>query len=504
MADWIELLAYLQGLGEQLAVLLPPDSPAYQIVLAACTLLLVLIFCRTPSRLALVRQFFLLAAGFAMLALLLALFRLLPDSTTVQLLVSTLCLLLAGGLLGKLVLANRFAALRDARHDARGRLDSCLLPFQARAMHKLLEQAGLAPTPLVVGLQALLGAGKSTVMEHFLRELGVRADRFVAVKLNVWEYEDYDDLQFGAMQTLLAHPKVLEGYGWLDFPLWMLAREWGGLRFRSFEFAWGSNKANADGRLRLPWQSRFERIVARQHLAGRRVVFVLDELERANAPATQGALTLISRSLSQPGLVVVVSFVEEMIRFKAFHPDMVVLEDLRDTVAGHLHNEWLKTQDAHTPDALGSAGSNTDPRRLITQDRALAFNVLAGQFMQQAGSTAWSEYYQQMTERYLRYSVRLGQPDCGDLLAFLTLPEIRVGFETGFGEPKYQALLEWVAQQVEIKDSPLRKIETQIRWLKGDLLKLLSAPVDPTLDPRFFLLLALAMGGNNFAQKDRT
>lgn len=490
MTEWFFFLQdWLQPVSGGLVMLLPPDSPLHQITIAGCVLLLISIIGHTPSRLALVRQSLLLLAACAALVLLLALLKLLPEATWVQAVIWPAGLVLMGGVLGKLALANRFAALRDARHDPRGRVDSILLPFQKRATEKLLEQAVLAATPLVLGLQALWGAGKSTTMDHFLQALNAQDDRFVAVRLNVWEYEDYPDLQFGVMQALLAHPKVLERYGWLNFPLWMLAREWGGLRFGAFKFSWGQTTADANGNLHLPWQSRFERIVARQHLAGRRVVFVLDEIDRASAPSAQSVLTLITRSLALPGVVAVLPFVEEVIRFKTFHPDMVELDDLRDTVTGYLHQKWLDADGLQVP----GPDQESAPCRSICQDRAVAFGTLAGQFMKQASPTAWIEYYRQMEERYLRHRVYMGKPDGRDVLALLQFPEVRAGFVAGFGLEKFQALLEWVAEQVEKRDSPLRNLDIQIRLFKGDLLQLLSAPVSSSLDPRFFLMLALAM-----------
>jgi hypothetical protein len=491
MIEWVAgIRDGLRPLVEASRVLLPPDSPAAQMAIAGCALLLIALLARTPVRWAPVRHFHLLAAGLAVFALLLALAGLLPDSFWLSVIVWPVSLLLAGGLLGKLALASRFAALRDARHDPRGRVDSRLLPFQRRALGKLLEQASLAPTPQVLGLQASWGAGKSMLMEHLVRSLDLYPNRYVAVRLNVWEHEDYNDLQFGIMQALMAHPRVLEGYGWMDFPLWMLVREWGGLRFRHFRFGWGQNEADADGSLRLPWQNRLERLVARQHLAGRRVVVVLDEVDRASASATQSVLTLLTRSLALPGVVAVVPFVENVIRYKAFHPDQVMLDDLRDTVSAYLHEAWREREGVNDQDAAGPR----DPRRTFSGSNASGFAILSDRFAHEASATAWAEYFVRMEEKYLRQRIYLGRLEVDDVLELLQLPEIRVGFVAGFGEAQFDALLAWVETQRGDTQSPLSKIETTVRWLKGDLLKLLSPPSASGLDPRFLLVLALAMG----------
>lgn len=490
MTEWLVLTReWLRPLADTAGALLPPDSPPARIVTAGCILLLLLILGRTPARSGLVRYTHFLAAAVAVFALLLAVYAVLPDSAWVVAGIWPVALLLAGGFLGKLALASHFAALRDARHDPRGRLAYPLLPFQERALQRIVEHVRLAPTPLVLGVQASWGAGKSMIMDYLSMALNAHAGRYVAVRVNVWEYEDYNDLQFGAMQALLAHPRVLESYGWMDYPLWMLVREWGGLRFRAFQLGWGDSKADADGDLHLPWQTRFERIVARQHLAGRRIVFVLDEIDRASAPATQAALTMLTRSLALPGVTSVVPFVEEVIRFKAFHPGVVVLDDLRDTVSALLHDEWLRTERA----AMPQPGANAGPHQMLTPGSLPTYQVLADRFMRRASATAWVDYYVRMEERYLRQRIHLGKLGGDDLVALLRLPEIAALF-AGFGADKYRELLEWTEQQAAVENSPLRDIKTQVRWLKGDLMKLLSAPVAPDIDPRFILVLALAMG----------
>lgn len=488
MDDWLSRLAdALEPFVRAANGLAPPDSPMAQIAVAGVALLLALILARTPSRSVAARQLLLLAVAVAALGLWLGVARLLPEAAWVSTIVWPAGLLAVGGLLGKLVLANRYAALRDARH-ASSRVDSQPLPFQKRALDKLREQAECAPTPLAIGLHADWGMGKSIVMEHLLKEMN-RSDRFVAVKLNVWEYEDYGDLQYGAMQALLAHPRVLENHGWLAYPLWMLMREWGGLNFRSFRFGWGQNEADADGKLHLPWQARFERIVARQHLAGRRVVFVLDEVDRASAVATQGALTLIMRSLALPGVVAAVSFAEDAIRFKAFHPNMVALDDLRDTVSGELHQRWLEGRDM-----AGDTENRKDTRRAHTGSADASFGALADAFMKMATPTDWGEYYKQMVERYLRIRVYLGNPDGHDLVALLQLPEVARLF-AGFGEARYGDLLAWVADETANGNPNFQNIKMRVRWLKGDLMEMLSTSVPQDLDPRFCLMLALNRGG---------
>lgn len=444
----------------------------------------------TPSRFPLLRQSVFVIAVVAMIGMLQALLSIFIGSPVVML--AALFFLLGASLaiLGKLVLANRFAGLRDARHAPFHQSDSRLMPSQRRTLTKLIEQVHLAPTPLALGLEASWGMGKSIVVEHLLAELKPNSKQgVVAVRVNVWEYENYSDMQYGVMQALLAHPKVLGGFGWLAYPWWMVLREWGGLHFRSFRFGWGRHEVKADGQLRLPWQNRLERIVARQHLAGRRIVLVLDEMERASAPATQAALTLLQRSLSLPGVATVVPFVPEVIRFKAFHPSMVVLDDLRDTISGYLEGEhvrWQSDRRKNQPDDLSQAITKvTNKARYIE---------LTQEFCRLATEADWRAYYRRMEERYLRQRIRLPWPDYLDMSDFVQLPEVKVNF-ADFGEEKIADLRAWIEKtgsQGEkgglLGAGPLKM---PLRWLKGYLMLLSSAPANGNVDIRFFFLLAL-------------
>ncbi len=475
------MLSALEPFADSVNRLLPIGFP-HDLLIAVCGLALAVILGRTPSRYPAVRQLVMLAVVVAAIATLACVSRLFQGLAWPTAITFSVGLMIAAGLIGKLLLADRYAGLRDARHT--NKPETTPLPFQRRALDLLLEQARLSPTPSALGLQAEWGMGKSFVIDHLLDELNSDGN-FVAVRVNIWEYEDHADLQYGAMQALLAHPRVLERYGWLFYPLWMLVRDWGGLSLRRFHFGWKENNVDVDGKLHLPWQSRFERIVARQHAAGRRVVIVLDEIDRAGAFATQAALTMVMRSLSLPSVVAVVPHVQQSIDFKAFHPDMITLDDLRDTVSTYLEERLYQSN-------FRAGDIEKSQARFYSHGQSERFQMLAADFMESAQTNDWTDFYTKMSERYLRYSVVLGRPDGFDVLAILKLPEIAVLFRP-FGDG-YQRLLDWVGEETKAGNPNFVRIDMRVRWLKGDLLKYLSAPVSSNLDPRFCLMLALSRG----------
>jgi hypothetical protein len=61
-------------------------------------------------------------------------------------------------------------------------------------------------------------------------------------------------------------------------------------------------------------------------------VIVLDEIDRATPRVAQSAMTFALRSLDMPGVVVVLSYVDEIIRYKVFNPLVKSLPDLASTM----------------------------------------------------------------------------------------------------------------------------------------------------------------------------
>src|SRR5262249_8304939 len=75
-----------------------------------------------------------------------------------------------------------------------------------------------------------------------------------------------------------------------------------------------------------------EQQVNRVRKRGTRTVIVLDEIDRATSRVAQSAMAYARRSLDMPGVVVVVSYVDSIIRYKAFNPLIRSLPDLASTM----------------------------------------------------------------------------------------------------------------------------------------------------------------------------
>lgn len=463
----------------------PFEHLVTQVVLVSLIFLLLLVMAATPSRAHSVRYALFGAMGLALLALLLSLSKVIPAEGPGASIFWPAGVVLSISLLAKLALANHCASMRDARAVLISEIKWTPLPFQTRALDGLMSQITMSGTPMVLGLKSDWGGGKSVVMDLLQQKLTQDPRQFVTIKLNVWEHENQGDFQFGIVQQLMGHAAVLEQYGWLGFPFWTLVRTWGGIRFNKFNVSVGSASTEGDLALRLPWQGYLEKIIGRQASKGRRIVIVMDEVERASAQSTQEALTLITRSLMLPNVVVVVPYVPDVIAYKAFHPNMIVLDDLRDTASEYF--DRMERRKITSSSAIQNEG---DAHRVHTSTAAEVFSLLASAFLRRATATQWDAYYSSMSEKYIRTHVRLGPACQDDIEDFLNLNEIKEAV-FGLSESEYSALVGWA--KVFCDEN---KIEFQVRWLKGDLINIMSWPNARGMDPRFVLRLALARAGS--------
>lgn len=480
-----------------LASVLPPDTPLHPLAVALLVLGLAILPLARPSRSVLARWLLSATAASALVVAVLSAIRLLPEKGIEAWVFSVLFLAVGFTFFAKLALMLRFSNLRDAR--AVGVPSSQVLANQRRALDMLLDQANRSATPLAMGLEAEWGMGKSMVVEHLLHELehpprGRKA--FVAVKVNIWEYESYGDLQWGVMQALLAHPRALERFGWLTYPVWALAREWGHLRFHRFEINLGGHKANADGLLHLPWQAEVERLVGRLRHRDFNVAIVLDEIDRADACTSQCALTLLHRSLCLPGVVAVVPFVQRTIQLKVFHPANLCQPDLLDTAIGWLEWEQVFSKQGVVPANGVQEKFEVLPSPHESQRERLArlcTHVLKDRFMLR-------RYLEQMEERYLKMRVKITPLAPDDLRDFLGVPEIAVLLER-FEPAAVAQLPGWVAQGW-VPSGPKRTFtlaqrlaRCTLRSLRGELMNV-SSFAQKNVPPRFALNLAIRLASN--------
>ncbi len=105
------------------------------------------------------------------------------------------------------------------------------------------------------------------------------------------------------------------------------------------------------------WRNAVERIGREMLRTGGPLVLVLDEIDRCEPLAAQRFLTLAPRMLAHPGVVVVISYVENVLRHKVFDPAVVELPELRSTMIALIEGE------------IGSSGGTRAAREQAAVDR---------------------------------------------------------------------------------------------------------------------------------------
>lgn len=179
--------------------------------------------------------------------------------------------------------------------------------------------------------------------------------------VDVWKWEAESDLHLAIFEELLSHPYYLLRFGWLHYPLSVLIGR--DLRDVVMKFSLRSKSGSGlEVPVRLPrlaWQRQYERLVARQVAKGRRTVIVLDEIDRATTHMAQVAVTLTRRSLDQAGVAVVLSYVDGLMRYKAFNPLLrEVLPDLGSTMEAVIFERIeADAGDGPLPDLKGALGA---------------------------------------------------------------------------------------------------------------------------------------------------
>lgn len=252
--------------------------------------------------------------------------------------------LVLGYLLSKLALLHRFSAFHGAQVLRRPEELERLLPFQTADLEKL-RKAVLAGRvhdgARVVQLVGRWGEGKSFLIERFgiymehQRENDTKPTNLCAVILiDVWEQQNEPNLHLAIVEQILGHKRYWYPYGWLLYPL-SLYLTWLTKEAKLAISAGSTMNAKVELPVSLPpptGKRTLERLVARVRAKNCRTVVVLDEIDRATPQVAQAAITLARRSLNLPGVIVVLAYVDELIRYKAFNPLVDCLPDLGSTM----------------------------------------------------------------------------------------------------------------------------------------------------------------------------
>jgi len=232
------------------------------------------------------------------------------------------------------------------------RLPDCdvprLLDDQQTAIDRLIEEAqrlGPGQPGRMAGLEGAWGAGKSYVVGALLNTVNVSGDnKLVALRINIWEEEREHDLHLSLVRNVLEQralfDRFVDDYPWrlLFAPL---LNTLGRLLPNGLEVAFGGSGASLKAGISVPmlWQQSFRVVVDMAVQDGWKFIVILDEIDRADPPLAQAAITLARRALDLPGVLVVLPYVEEQIRYKVFNPATAVTPDLLGTLEAILDGE---------------------------------------------------------------------------------------------------------------------------------------------------------------------
>ncbi len=252
-------------------------------------------------------------------------------------------------LLGKVLLLHRFSACHRAkpRRDAKDEHDR-LLPFQRDVLGQIEEAIWLAKfrdEAHLIQLQGRFGESKSFLLDRLDLLLNRPAnaqpadsrlpgDHAAVVNVNVWAYQSEPDLFLAIVEEILGHWRYWYPYGWLRYPLILFLARTAKESKLAFKSALGT-EAEVQVPLGLPrptGQRALERLAARVRAHGGRTVVVLDEVDRAAPQVAQAAASLALNSLRIPGVVVVLSYVDEVMRYKVFNPLIPTIPDIASTM----------------------------------------------------------------------------------------------------------------------------------------------------------------------------
>lgn len=165
-------------------------------------------------------------------------------------------------------------------------------------------------------------------------------------KMSVWsEDAELRDLQFQVLRGLLLHPAVLFSPTWhammsLSFVGRLLARDIQKM-FRAIRLKTANLELDIANGVPLPWQGHLQKLVS---LCPCGAVVVLDEIDRTQPRTAQAALVMARSSLDLPGMLVIVPYVPEQIRYRVFNPLICETPDLQASLEAELWQDLLRSK----------------------------------------------------------------------------------------------------------------------------------------------------------------
>lgn len=262
-----------------------------------------------------------------------------------------------------------------------------LLPSQRKVVENLRRNTGTmageitrhGAAAVTVSLRARWGAGKSACLRALQSQVEHDGSG-VVVWFDCWRHQADSQPELLLYLKMATQWHLLWPWGWLFVPWLRLGLTMVPVVAKS-SWEWGGAKVELDGQdaLRMPralfWQRRFQTLV---HVSGKRLVVVLEDIDRCSASAAQAYVTLIRRFLSVDHVSIVVPHVEDQLRPKVFHPLMPQLPDLAattDAVLWQVFGEQLLGKDGALTLAMSEGEGLTldqDKRAALVRGHCLA------------------------------------------------------------------------------------------------------------------------------------
>ncbi|EKD98099.1 MAG: hypothetical protein ACD_23C00587G0003 [uncultured bacterium] len=348
---------------------------------------------------------------------------------------------------GKAIGVSMNTTQQEAHSSDEQILNSVLLPGQRRIIRHIFNAVDeLDPRwpGRMLGLHGVWGAGKSYIvqaLENFedfhekscANQVAASPKRAV-VRINIWEQQREPDLHFAIVRAVLAHPKIFEccfdAYPWriLFAPV---LNFFGHLLPKSLRLNLNISNVALSAEMSIPmvWQNAFKAVVRTAVSRNIRLVVVLDEIDRAEPALAQAAITLGRRALDLPGVLVVLPYVEEQLRYKVFHPLNMVSPDLRGTMEAVLNAHWERLPEEARKESRRQLLADQDVQR-GTADRLPSpttlerlhdqhITTLVALYQEPSSDALPEQLYQAFCEKYLSWNLPLEGLTPEDLACFL-------------------------------------------------------------------------------------
>lgn len=312
--------------------------------------------------------------------------------------------------------------LRPQPNDAQKSLP-VLLKDQHAAIDRFISEArelGPGLPGRMAGLHGAWGTGKSFVVRALLAEAQKpENEKILAVHVNIWEEQREQDLHLALVRAVLGHNRLFQAMVG-RYPRRLLFAPLLGVLSRllpkGLEVALGGSQASlkAGVSIAMLWQQSFRQVVEGAVRNGWRFIVILDEIDRADPPLAQAAITLARRALDLPGVLVVMPYVEEQIRYKVFNPLNAVSPDLLGTQEAILEDTELTPAEAAQWETVVNAmlasgtGSGKDDPPTVERLRERRRLFLSSIYLRRSGDRGERErLFIRMSEKYLAWRVVL-------------------------------------------------------------------------------------------------